>query len=439
MGYKLQIMNCKKKLINQPILCFITFACLIYFISSCSQETTTYDDLETSGKVESTVRKKYREFFNATKQLNNIQETSSEALPDSVLLKKSAILTDRLIEGMRPFPDTFESRIALDALSYAAHDLTVSPGFSQGEVYAFWKNGLLDPIFTKGRAYIKSEKINRSTHYQIVKAIQRGIGTETTNDMLMDLILIVGIAPSEEVMELCSSDSLVFKKIYDLIVYTRSLQKIAPPMWMITGSWFLAVDIEGLPLHFFCLKPLLVENSLFLTFKDYPQGGVYSKIFNDPIPSDTSQTDSWLSRAGAVMDSLMFDDAFADMVSTSGLPTYDTHNFFNDYILITKADSIKKEFKLVFKREKVEENAFQFAGVDSIEVLFTMKEIISRADTITPLLTTRYHGDTMLGGQFIPAKKYEGMAFLMPMGIHDENILKKFRESKLPEITISAP
>ena len=90
--YKLRIINCEEKLFHQPILCFITFACLICFISGCSQETTTYDDLETSGKVESTVRKKYTGFFNAIKQLSNIQETSSEALPDSALLKKSAIL-----------------------------------------------------------------------------------------------------------------------------------------------------------------------------------------------------------------------------------------------------------------------------------------------------------------------------------------------------------
>ena len=422
------------------ILYFAVAAVLAFFTTGCSRgrETRTYDELETAGEVESTARKDYREFFKAVKSLGDIEENQAESVPDSVLMKEAMILTDGLIGDMRPFPSTVKSRISLDALSYAAFDLTESPGFSNVEVVDFWRNGLLDPIFTKGWEYIKSGKTNESTIFQLVKALQRGMSTKATDDMLINVISVVGPAPSERIMELCRNDSLVFKKVYDLIVYSRSLQEMGPPLWMMTGPWLLAVGIEDEPLSFYCLNPLNLNNSLYLTFRDYSLGEVYAAVFDDPVPENSSQMDDWLTRAGTAMDSLKFNDAFAEKVLHCGLPVYDTHNYYNDYILAAKADTVRKEFRVILKRERVEESSFQFAGVDSIEVLFTQKEIMSRADTITPLAASRYRGESMFGGRFIPAGRGSGMAFLLPMGTHDENIIRELRESMLPEIIVNA-
>ena len=432
-------MNVTKSQINSLVHTFMVCTCLICLASGCSHETATYDELEEAGKVESIARKRYAGFFRSIQRLNNLQEASPGVESDSTLIHEVAASADRVLEDMRSFPTTLVSRIAFDAFSFAAHDLTVSPGFSREEAFYFWQNGLLDPIFTKARSYIGYKESNESTHYQLVKAIQRGIGIEARNDMLLDIIPIIGPAPSEKVMELCGSDSLALKKIHDLLIYTRSLQEVGPPLWMVTGAWFLAVDIKGLPLQFFCLKPLFLDESLYLTFRDYSPGEVYVDLFDDPASSETSQMDAWLSRASAAMDSLLFNDDFAEKILTSKLPTHETHNFFNDYLLITKADSVKKEFRIAFKREQFGEGAFQFAGVDSLDILFSIKEIVSQAETITPLTATQYQGDSLVGGRLIPAQESKGMAFIMPMGVHDENKLKALRESKLPTISVSAP
>ena len=55
----------------------------------------------------------------------------------------------------------------------------------------------------------------------------------------------------------------------------------------------------------------------------------------------------------------------------SGMPTYDTHFFYNDFILGAETDSLKNKFIVIFKRDRIQENAFRFTGVDSIEVVFT--------------------------------------------------------------------
>lgn len=425
-----------KKISSLYIIYSLTFACIIGLTVGCERETASYDELETDGKVESIARKKYSRFFKTIKKLGDFQRASQEVAPDSTLLKKSAAETDRVIEHMRPFPSTFQSRIALDALSYAARELLVLPGFSLPEVVGFWRNALLDPIFTKGREYYKTENTNVSTQLQLVKALQRGIGTKATDDMLLDIIPIVGPGPSEKVMEVCKNDSLVFKKIYNLLLYTRSFQKIGPPLWMITGAWFLAVEVDEWPLSFFAIKTWMIDDLLYLTFKDFNQGKVYAAVFDDPIPTESSQMDVWLMRAGGVMNSLAFNDSFAERVSASGLPTYDTHNYYNDYTLIATADSVKKEFRVIFKRDRIEESSFKFAGVDSIEVLFTESEIRSPSETITRLSATRYQGDSLLGGRFIPVRKGEGTAYLMRMGVHDNSLLTKIQESMMPEIRI---
>ena len=425
-----------KKLSFMYIVPLLTFACIIGLIVGCARETASYYELESEGKVESIARKKYSRFFKTIKELGDFQEASQETALDSTLLKKSAAATDRIIEHMRPFPSTFQSRIALDALSYAARELLVLPGFSCPEVVNFWKNALLDPIFTKGREYYKTENTNASTQLQLVKALQRSIGTKATDDMLLDIIPIVGPGPSEKVMEVCENDSLVFKKIYNLLLYTRSFQKVGPPLWMVTGAWFLAVEVDEWPLSFFAIKTWMIDDQLYLTFKDFTQGDVYAAVFNDPIPTESSQMDVWLMRAGGVMKSLTLNDFFAERVSASGLPTYDTHNYYNDYTLIATADSVKKEFRVIFKRDRFEESAFQFTGIDSIDVLFTESDIRPPSETITSLSATRYQGDSLLGGRFIPARKGQGTAYLMRMGIHDNNILTKIQESMMPEIRI---
>jgi len=426
-----------KKLSFMYIVYLLTFAFIIWMIVGCARETASYYELESEGKVESIARKKYSGFFKTIKELGDFQETSQEAAPDSILLKKSAAATDRIIENMRPFPSTFQSRIALDALSYAARELLVLPGFSCPEVVNFWKNALLDPIFTKGREYYKTENTNASTQLQLVKALQRSIGTKATDDMLLDIIPIVGPVPSEKVIEVCENDSLVFRKIHNLLLYTRSFQKVGPPLWMVTGAWFLAVEVDEWPLSFFAIKTCMIDDQLYLTFKDFTQGDVYAAVFNDPIPTESSQMDVWLMRASGVMKSLTFNDFFAERVSASGLPTYDTHNYYNDYTLIATADSVKKEFRIIFKRDRFEESTFQFTGIDSIDVLFTESDIHPPSETITRLSATRYQSDSLLEGRFIPARKGQGTAYLMRMGIHDNNILTKIQKSKMPEISIT--
>ena len=418
---------------------FLIFIFFSVFFDGCSHESITYDELDETGKIEPMVQKKYADFFKSIKSLGDLYVTSPNAEPDSTILKKPSVLTDQLIDDMRPFPSTVPSRIALDGLSYAAHDLTEFSGFSRGEVFVFWRDALLDPIFTIGREYMKSGKNNESTHLQIVKALKRGIGSRINDTILIDLISIVGPAPSKRIMELCRSDSLAFKKIFDLIMYTRSLQEMGPPLWMITGSWFLLVNVSGWPSSFFCLKSLLIDDVMYLTFRDYNIGEVYAAVFDDPIPDDSSRMDAWLARAEGVMNNLRIDDTFAKMVSRSNLPTYDTHNYYNDYLLITKADSIKKEYRIILKRDREQQGAFEFVGADSIEVLFTESEILAPPDNKTPLFATRYQGASMVRGNYTPNQIREGEAYLMPLGVHDEQILNELKKLLIPEITVSTP
>ncbi|MFC1693154.1 hypothetical protein ACFL1R_06585 [Candidatus Latescibacterota bacterium] len=411
----------------------IALGYLTIHFAGCSRKSATYDELEETGRIESIARKDYSRFFKQIKRLGNFSDES----PDSVFVSKTSALTDLVIEDIRPFPSTFQSRIALDALSYAASDLTESPGSSHDEVYLFWRNALLFPIFVKGREYIKSQNTNESTHVQLVKALQRGIGSMATDDMLLEIIPIIGSAPSEKIMGVCEADSLVLKKIYELIVYTRSLQKMGPPLWMTTGAWFVAVDMEGWPLSFFCLSPQMVNNSLYLTFRDYYQGEVYTAVYNDPPPRDTSQMDAWLTRASEALNSIVYNDTFSEKVRMSGLPTYDTHFFYNDFLLGAKTDSLKKKFSVIFKRDRIWESTLQFTGVDSMEIVFTEDEMFTPTESILHLSATRYHGASMSGGGFIPSRRREGTAYLMPLGKRDITMMREIQEILMPEIKVN--
>jgi len=423
-----------KKLTPAFYILAITVTGLL-FCECSKKETRSYDELSSAGEIESLVRKEYADFFGAVRKVGGAVVPDTEG-PDSTIIIDAARLTDGVIEDMRPFPSTLQSRISLDALSYAARDMSESPGFDNREVRFFWLNALLDPIFTKGSEYLKTGKANASTQVQIVTALKRGIGDKGTGDMLLDLISIVGPAPSDSVMSICESDTLVLKKVYDLLVYSRSLQEIGPPVWMMSGPWLVALDIEGWPLSFYCLKPLDLNNSYYLTFKDFTQGEIYAAAYDDPVPEESSQMDEWLSRASDVLDSLLFNDEFAERIRNAELPTYDTHNYYHDYLLAASADTVNTEFRVILKRDRVIENSFQYAGVDSIEIIFGQREILSRADTVTLLRALRYEGETMVAGRYLPARRGEGMAFLMPMGVHDEEILRRIRESMLPQITV---
>ena len=413
------------------------FLFITILIIGCSREKGTYDDLSLSGEVETLARKRYAKFFKAVKTLREKAESTDEAVLDSTFVKNAGALTDRLIEDLRKFPSTLQSRIALDALSYGANDLAESPNFSKDDVPIFWHFALLEPIFVKGFQYVKSGSTNESTHLQIVKALQRGMGNKATDEMLLNIITLVGPAPPEQVLEVCKSDSLALRKAYDLIMYSRSFQTIGPPAWMITGNWFLVVDIEGWPMNFFCLKPLLINDLSYLTFKDYNHGEVYAAVFDDPVPDESSRMDAWLTRASAVMNSLSIDETFADMIRKSELPTYDTHNYYNEYLLFAQVDSVKKEFKLIIKSDRLVQNSFQFSGADSIEVVFTQNEINSPAEKITRLYATRWKGSSMNQMRFTHEQKNDGTAYLMPLGVHDDKKLKDFQKLLMPEINVT--
>ncbi len=407
------------------------------FISFCSREVATYDELVQRGETESIVRKKYNGFFKAISRLAVLQESTENTPSDSTIFKKAAAATDDVIAEIRRYPETVDSRLAFDALSYAAHDLSILDNFSQNTVSFFWENALLDPLLTKGREYIKSEVPNESTHLQIVKALQRGMGEKATGDMLLDIIPIIGPNPSEKVMDVCMTDSLALRKIHDLIIYTRSLQKYGPPLWMTTGVWLLVIETDGWPLTFFSLKPIIVDKALYLIFRDYNLGTVYSSAFDDPIPDNSEKNDAWLARAGAVMGSLKIDEEIAERFSSCELPTYDAHNFYNDYLLYIEADSVKKEFTIILKRERIRENAFEFIGIDSISVLFSTKHLDSSDGPVTRLAATRVQGPSMIGGRLLTGRKGEGTAYILPMGTHNTEMLNEIRDASMPEIKIN--
>ena len=293
---------------------FLLAAAILAILQGCSREkAVTYDELVASGGTEARARKTYAGFFKAIDALGEAY-APDKATPDSTIIKNAARQTDTVIEQVRSFPKTFESRISLDALSYAAADLMQSKGFDSFEVSGFWRNGLLDPMFIMGGDYVKNDIANDSTLLQLVLAIKRGMGEKATSDMLLDAIAIVGPNPSEQVMKECETDSLVFRKVYDLLVYSRSLQEMGPPVWMMTGPWFVAIAIEGWPLGFYCIKPLNLNNSFYLTFRSYTQGQMYASVFNDPAPKESAAMDAWLSRAAGAMDSLKFNDSLAARV-----------------------------------------------------------------------------------------------------------------------------
>jgi len=411
---------------------------LITFFSSCSHELTSYDEITTAGNIEDTARKKYSKFFKAIEKLEVAYGESEVALQDSSLIVKVAQLTDKVIEDIQPFPTTVESRIALDALSYAGNDIANSPHFSSNELSNFWEYALVKPLFSLGHEFIKSDDINESAHLQIIKAFQRSMSSKTTDEMLVDCITMVGVVPSQKVMEFCDSDTLVFKKIHDLILYTRSLQTVDPPVWMLSGPWFLAIEFANWPTIFISLVPVMVNGVPYLTFKNFNRGKVYSALFDDPVPDEKSKWDSWLTRGNAVMNSLTYDTALIKRVRNCELPTYDAHNFFNEYLLHTELDTTRKEFLISFVRNKVQESAFSFTGMDSIAVVLDSLQIASFPGDIVRFSSIRTLGATMQDDNFFRGRTLQGSAYLLPLGKHDKRTIEAYQKSRLPKMEVKA-
>lgn len=408
------------------------------FLSNCSREiSTSYDELESSGRIESFVRDTYKDFFNAVHEFEQAYSDSSEALRDSSLITKVSKLTDGLIENIHPFPFTQESRIAMDALSFAAKDLAESPGISGNEIYGFWEYAFMKPLFSFAKNYVGSNEINDNAHLQLIKVLRRSMGTLGTDEMAVDCIIIVGVLPSKEVMEYCKTDSLVFKKIHDLVLYSRSLQKVDPPVWMLSGAWFLSIEFSGMPTIFIALVPDLVEDVPYLSFKDFNQGEVYAAVFDDPVPEDKSKWESWLARADGVMRSWRLDESLSERVRNSGLSTFDTHNFYDDYLFHTEIDTTRKEFSMSFVRKKDIISAFEFTGMDSIAVIFSTDDFNNTVENIRELFTTRVVGASMTNNQYLRAQNFSGKAFLMPLGVHDKSKIEEYQKSKEPEFNIN--
>ncbi|HDY89957.1 MAG TPA: hypothetical protein ENH82_17785 [bacterium] len=423
---------------NSRAICYTIISLLLIIIhSGCSNEISSYDEIEKSGKIESVAMENYAEFFKAVNQLGSLSENSQETVPDSSHIKKATQLTVKLSEDIKQFPSTVQSRIALDALSYCAGNLAMSADFSIREVSEFWQYTLMKTLISTGQDFMKSADINESAHLQLLKAIHRGIGSNATEELVMDIIPIVGAAPSLKILEYCKTDTLVLKRIHDLILYTRSLQKVDPPVWMLSGAWFLAIEFEGWPTIFITLVPLMIDDVPYLTFKDNNMGEIYAAVFDDPVPTDKSKWESWLTRGNAIMSSLVFDNSIIERVRNSGLSTYDTHNFYHDYLLHTDVDTTKKEFYISFLRKKAQESAFEFTGMDSIAVIFNSSQIAKPDGDITTLTTTRTTGASMIGDQFFPGRSSESKAYLIQLGTHDNKLISAYQQKQtMPELEV---
>ncbi len=402
-------------------------------LSSCGDRVPeSYDTLAGSNDLEGTVRKEYPGYF------KRIAELETADSPDSALVSRVSAATDEVIAVMRPFPETVESRLALDALSFAAADLGASPAFEKDVVAAFWRGALLDPILTKSTTFISRDDRNISTHLQLVRALQRAIGSHGTNDLVTYAIDLVGPAPSDTVLAVCRDDSLVFRKAFDLVIFSQSRQEVGPPIWMVTGPWLLVFDTVGEPLIFVALRTELIDNILYLTFRDYTQGEVYAAIFDDPVPEGSDKLDAWLLRAGGVMQSLKMDDTFAARVKKCNLPVHDTHYYYHDYLLSAQADTLARQYKMTLKTDRIDLSTFEFSGEDSLRAVFNEDEVRFAPEVMYALSAERIQGGSMSGGRYRPSSRTAGTAYLMPMGLHDQGILDDLLRRIMPDIKVNS-
>ncbi len=423
---------------------YTVFVCLLFFpliaailASGCSKDLPAYEELVESGNLETAVRKQHASFFKTISDFEKAVISSGESEPDSTELKKAAAATDIVVEKMKPFPSTVESRIALDALSYAAGDLSTEENMNDPFLTNFRDSALLLPIFSIGKTLAASGDINDSAHLQLIKTLRLGMGAYATEEMLVNCLTIVGVTPSDAVLQACEEDTLVFKRVHDLLLYSRSLQKTDPPLWLLSGAWFTAIQFEESPAIFLSLVPRMVGDIPFLAFRDYTQGEVYAAVYDDPIPREKEKWSAWLARGNAIMNSLTFDTSFADRVKDCDLPTYDAHHFFDEYILHAFADTVKMEFMISLTKSRVEESAFNFTGMDSVTVTFSGMKAIEPDPGVTVLPASRTIGNSMRGEQFYPGKSLTGKAYMMPMGEHTQTYIEEYKRKFMPEIVVN--
>lgn len=414
----------------------LPLALIIGLATGCSPDLKSYDQLILEGKLESTARREYKTLFTSIGKLVP-GENAEPAVLDSVALKRAEEAAAAVVEEMKSFPTTVKSRVALDALSYAAADLAKVPSFSHEAVKNVWRNSLLMPLFSAGESLMISS-VNEAAHLQLIKALHRGIGQHATEEFLVFSIPLVGITPSDAVMKICEADTVMFKKIRDLLIYTRSLQKFDPPTWMLSGPWFMALEYEEntLPSSFFAFVPGFVDDVPYLSFKDFNQGEVYAAVYDDPIPEDRTKWNAWLTRADAIMSSLIIDRAFAERVRNCDLSTASTHNFYNDYLLHSDADTTKKEFSISLLRNPVQGSGLTYTGIDSIAVTFSSQQVVQPHPVITVLEASRTLGDAMRDGSFYAGERLKATAYLMPIGEHSDAMVRKYRRDSGIEIEV---
>jgi hypothetical protein len=256
--------------------------------------------------------------------------------------------------------------------------------------------------------------------------------------MFLDLLPIFGTAPDSSLMRFAETDSLILRRIHDLVLYARSRQPAPPPYWLATGAWLMAVDIPGFFPGFFAFVPVIEGRDMYFATRMFEPGEVYERVFRDPAPRDPSENDAWIARASAAMNPLVCNDAFADSARTSGLPVFDAHYFFKDYLVVTDADSVKKEFMIILKRDKLTESGFEFIGADSIRVTFTLPQLSRPEGKVTTLRAERYLGASMLNGRVSPGNSGTGKAYLMALGEHSDAVLRKLQEASLPKISVNS-
>jgi hypothetical protein len=418
--------------------CFVTLA-----LAGCSSsDMSGYDALNSAGKVESTARKTYKSFFQMVQKLDAMALENDTAL-DSTMVSRAELEADSVAARMKDFPNTVTSRIAFDALSYAAASITVSPHIKNPELRLFWENYLVAPLFFTGQAFMENGGQSDAAQLQVLKGIQRAMGANATQEMLGGAMPILGLTPSDEAMKFCETDTLVFKRIHDLLLYSRSLQQVDPPIWLLSGNWFLAFQFDKEPPFFIVLAPHIASDLAFIAFKDVTAGDVYAAVFDDPVPKDKEKWDTWLTRAGAVMKDLTFDNSFAAQVKRSSLKTMDAYYVFDDYLVSTSADSVRKEIYISFTRQRIRDNKnFDYAGRDSLTVVFKDDQIIQPDGSVTTVVARRNTDSSMVGGKLYPQKSYTGNAYLMMIGEHHPEIAQSYRDLLMekiskPRVTIS--
>lgn len=393
----------------------------------CSPDVTSYDELLRTGTLDQTVRKEFSSFFRAVADLEEAAGVT-ETPPDSMLVLRAAQETDRVVEATGAFPATVTSRLAFDALAIAAGDMAHSSRFNHPGIRAFWETGLIIPLYQSGYRLVTELARSDEAHLQVLRGIQRGVGNRATDRMLVDAMAVLGVTPSAETMAFCDADTLMFKRIHDLIIYARSRQETDPPLWLLSGDWLLALMFEDAAPLFMVIVPHFTDGTAYLAFRNYTMGDVYAAVFDDPVPEDQEKWDTWIARATPVMGTLSIDDEFARRVSASTLTNRDAHYFYDDYLIHTTADTLSRELYLVFNRQHTRHNEFEHTGGDSIVVTFNEEQIVNADGPVTKLNLKRTIGSSLIGGELYPAETLFGSAYLMSIGQHDPAIVQAYRE-----------